>query len=778
MVPRARRSAVPAPASTDASLIDAIVHGSQEAIYVLDPDDDFRLIFVNDATCRHFGRTREELLRLSPADWDPTLTRERVRACWGSRTSEPVVLESVHRRADGSLVPVEIFASVLRYQGRDLVLGSIRDITARKRIEQSLRESEERYRDLVEHSEDLICTHDLEGRLLSVNRKAADMLGHPVEQLLTMRLIDVIEPESRGALPVYLQRIREHGKASGIMRVITASGERRIWEYRNTLKRDGVAEPIVRGMAHDVTAYRATLAALHESEERLRILVEQAADGIVVLDERGTVVEANTSFARMLGCEPLDVLALHISDWDARYPSPGAASPVPVTLPDVAGTAEVQIRRRDGTTFDAEISHTPTLWAGQRLLFYVCRDITERRRSESERAKLQAQLVQAQKMESVGRLAGGVAHDFNNMLSVILGFTEMALASIDPADHLHAQIQEIRQAAQRSSDLTRQLLTFSRQQTVAPRVLDLNETVSGALKMLRRLIGEDIQLTWSPAGGLWAVNIDPAQVDQLLLNLAVNARDAIGGVGTITIATGNATVDAGRAVPSGLAPGDYVTLTIHDDGGGMTPEVIDHLFEPFFTTKPVGQGTGLGLATAYGIVKQNSGFIDVSSEQGRGATFTIYLPRVNRPSQEGSAQESVTESVTKRPSRDEGRGRTVLLVEDEAAILRLGRAMLEGLGYTVLAAPTPAEGLRIAASHPGTIDLLITDVVMPGMNGLELAGQLAAARPEVRCLFMSGYTADVIAHRGILNEGVQYLQKPFSRLELAAKVRETLGDAT
>ncbi len=394
-------------------------------------------------------------------------------------------------------------------------------------------------------------------------------------------------------------------------------------------------------------------------------------------------------------------------------------------------------------------------------------DLTDSKRAEEEKERLQAQLLQAQKMESVGRLAGGVAHDFNNMLGVILGHTELSMMQVEPEEPLHGNLREIKKAAQRSADLTRQLLAFARKQAVAPRVLDLNATVAGMLKMLRRLIGEDIDLVWKPGENLWPARIDPAQVDQVLANLAVNARDAIAGGGQITIATDNFIADeAGCAAHRGMVSGEYALLAVSDNGCGMDKEVLERLFEPFFTTKEVGQGTGLGLATVYGIVKQNNGYVDVTSEPGKGTTFKIFLPRHTGNAPAARTPETVSPA--------QGRGETVLLVEDEAAILSLGKSILERLGYTVLAAGTPAEALRQAEACRGRIHLLLTDLVMPEMNGRELSKRLQAIRPDMKCLFMSGYTANVIAHHGVLADGVQFLQKPFLIQELAAKVRKAL----
>lgn len=396
-------------------------------------------------------------------------------------------------------------------------------------------------------------------------------------------------------------------------------------------------------------------------------------------------------------------------------------------------------------------------------------EVAERKRAEEERERLQSQLTQAQKMESVGRLAGGVAHDFNNMLSVILGHAELLLDRLPSNDPLASDIREIRGAAERSADITRQLLAFARKQTVAPRLLELNATVEGMLRMLRRLIGEDVALEWRPGGEVACVRIDPSQVDQILVNLCVNARDAIGGVGTISIATTVEEIgDLYRQTRPWATTGQYAQLSVSDTGSGMSKETIGKLFEPFFTTKELGRGTGLGLATVYGIVKQNGGFIDVRSEPGRGTQFLIFLPHHDQPA-DASTPPPLKEAAAK-PRRE-----TILLVEDEPQILKMTTMMLERQGYSVLQAGSPTDALRLADTHPGRIDLLLTDVVMPEMNGRDLAASIAQRFPGIRRLFMSGYTADVIAHHGIVEEGVAFIQKPFVMKDLAAKVQETLA---
>ena len=392
----------------------------------------------------------------------------------------------------------------------------------------------------------------------------------------------------------------------------------------------------------------------------------------------------------------------------------------------------------------------------------------ERKRSEEARELLEEQLHQAQKMEAIGRLAGGVAHDFNNILQAMMGYSELLLESVPDQNHFHELIREILSEGKRAATLTNQLLAFARKQTIMLKVIDLNESVTAMLKMLRRLLGEDIELCWKPAAGLWPVKMDPGQVDQILANLAVNARDAIKGVGTMTIETAKVTFDADYCQSHvGVAPGDYVMLAVSDNGIGMDKQVQSQIFEPFFTTKQRDKGTGLGLSTVYGIVKQNKGTINVYSELEHGTTFKIYLP----PCQEAIVEEEKpAQSVESLP----GGAETVLIVDDEEALLRAGKLILGSLGYHVLAASDPEDAIRQSQAYPGVIHVLLTDVVMPKLSGRELLQRLSVLRPDMKSIYMSGYTANVIAHHGVLDSGIHFLQKPFSRKELAAKIREVV----
>ena len=394
-------------------------------------------------------------------------------------------------------------------------------------------------------------------------------------------------------------------------------------------------------------------------------------------------------------------------------------------------------------------------------------DVTARKHAEAEREKLRDQLSQAQKIESVGRLAGGVAHDFNNMLSIILGHAQFMEDDIDRQSPLYESLNEIIKAGKRSAELTRQLLAFARKQTISPQVLDLNSTMQNMMKMLDRLIGEDISLIWQPGSNLGNILIDPSQLDQILANLCINARDAIGNIGQVIIETSEAVFSEDNCLgKDDLIPGEYVVLSVSDNGCGIPKEVMPKLFEPFFTTKETGKGTGLGLATVHGIVKQNNGCITVYSEPGVGSTFKIYLPRykgslsISRPDELGT-------------SLSLGKG-TILLVEDEAAIIRLVKRMMEKLGYTVLEALSPGAAIRIAKEHIGTIDLVLTDVIMPEMNGKELISRIRAIYPSIKGLYMSGYTSNVIAHHNILEDDMHFISKPFTIKELSYKISDAM----
>lgn len=525
-------------------------------------------------------------------------------------------------------------------------------------------------------------------------------------------------------------------------------------------------------LEQETKALREAEAALRISEGKYRRLHESMSDGFVLVDMAGHILESNLAYEQMLGYTKEELqghtyMDLTPAGW---HDFEQTIIDEQVLLNDTSEVYEKEYRDKLGRVFPVELKtflvrndqgQPEAMWA-------IVRDLTERKKAEKSRMELEGQLRQAQKMESIGRLAGGVAHDYNNMLSVILGYAELSLAKTTPGSVLHDNLSEILDAARRSAGITRQLLAFARKQTVEPQVLDLNVTVEGMLKILQRLIGEDLQLHWLPGDDLWLVHIDPSQVDQILANLCINARDAIAEGGTIRIATANCTLDQEFCRHhAGCRPGDHVRLAISDTGCGMDAETIDKIFEPFFTTKNPGQGTGLGLATVYGIVQQNHGIIDVASRPGQGTTFTIYLPR--------HGMENKAPVDEEKSALGTGGGETILIVEDEAAILRLAARILRQAGYRVFTAATPSQALQLAAKINGPLHLLLTDVIMPEMNGRELEQLLRALRPHMQSLFMSGYTAGHVGERGILADGgVNFLQKPFTAESLLAKVQQLL----
>jgi two-component system, cell cycle sensor histidine kinase and response regulator CckA len=636
----------------------------------------------------------------------------------------------------------------------------------------TVQKTEERFRILAEAASEGIAIIE-NGRFVDVSEQYALMFRGDRVAFVGREVVSFVTPESRGAVA---ERIRlrseepyEHRglRLDGTVIDVEVRGKEVTWEGRR------VRVAAVR----DITKRKRAENALKESEAFRKRVFESSRIAIVVLDaETQQCVDCNKaaveiyhlpSRAAMLGKTPANVSSAVQYD---GTPSPEKAlyyNQKALTDGDVI--FEWRNQYPDGGLWDAEIHLMSFVSGGHQFLQLATQNITERKRAAEAEAQLRAQLVQSQKMESIGLLAGGVAHDFNNMLQVILGNVAMAIDCSPPGHPVRDYLEEIQRSGNRSADLTRQLLAFARKQTIQPRVLDLNVEVAGVIKMLRRLIRESVQVVWEPGADLWSVKMDPSQVDQILTNLSLNSRDAISGVGKISIATRNVTLDnvfAGNH-PDCVA-GNYVVLSLGDDGRGMDAHTRAHVFEPYFTTKEFGKGTGLGLATIYGIVRQNHGFIEIESELGHGTTIKIYLPKAEYESMPGAS-----ESVCQLPRGSE----TVLLVEDEEQVLKISRRILEQQGYSVLAASSPQMALDLAGHHTGPLDLLVTDVVMPGMNGKDLLNHLRANHPGLRCLLVSGYAADIIGGNGAMDDGVHFLQKPFTILSLAENVRSLCSAA-
>ncbi len=503
---------------------------------------------------------------------------------------------------------------------------------------------------------------------------------------------------------------------------------------------------------------------LQKHDKLVSALLESAAQAILSVDRFGRIVLANARTEEMFGYSRRELLGekieallpdnardVHLAHRDGYFASP-RVRPMGIGM-ELAG------KRKDGTEFPVEVSLSYIETAEGPFAIAFVSDITQRKRLED-------QLLHAQKMEAIGRLAGGVAHDFNNMLTIISGYDRMLLDGLSPQDPMRGYAEEVARAADRAGALTAQLLAFSRRQVLRPRVVDINELLHSADKMLRRLIGEDIDLTLSLGAGVGNIKTDPGQVEQIIFNLAINARDAMPEGGRLIIETAVTHLDENYSrTHLGVQPGDYVMIAVSDTGHGMDAETKRHIFEPFFTTKEQGRGTGLGLATVYGTVKQSGGDIWVYSEPGKGTTFKIYFPRVvEAPSADQPARNAAAKQGVE----------TVLLVEDEKGVRELIAEMLRRQGYQVLRAADPLEALRISRQYNGTIHMLLTDVVMPQMSGKQLAEQLAPVRPDMKVLYLSGYTENTVVHHGVLEANVEFLAKPFSQQALAEKIRDIL----
>jgi len=726
-------------------------------------------IYANPALCAMFEVDNLDDIKgadyqsfFSPESWE-TILREKDKRRHGVASSYEV--EILGRR--GGRRQVVIFgAPIFGPQGEfHSYLGTYTDVTAQKQAEEELRGSETRYQTLAEVSPVGIFRADAQGDSIYANGRTLRMVGSDSVEVLKQSWESALHPEDR-------ERVRT-GWAASVAAGVPYYSEHRflrpdgtvVWVVCQAVAErdpDGKISGFV-GTLVDITERKRAENLLRQSEHRYRLLVETARDVIFTLAPDGTFTSISPAF-EIITAWPID-------DWlgksfDVLVHPDDQTLAKDMFSRSLQGESlpiyEARIRKQDGDYAVGEFTVTPLLEGGRVTgVLGIGRDITERKRLED-------QFRQSQKMEAIGQLAGGVAHDFNNLLTVIAGNAELLLES-PTLESRQAQecLQDIKQAGLKAASLTRQLLAFSRKQLLAPEVLNLNDLVANLEKMLRRLIGEDIDLDTDLAADLWLVKADPGQIEQVLLNLAVNSRDAMPQGGKLTIATGNALFDVDPTrVNSQSRPVDYVLLSVQDTGCGMDDSTQTRIFEPFFTTKEVGKGTGLGLATVYGIVSQSNGHIEVSSQVNHGTTFHIYLPR---------HQELALPAEGKDPRAAEPRGtETVLLVEDEDMVRNLVRDMLVQAGYTVLEARHGAEAVRVCEQYGAPIHLVVTDVVMPEMGGTELVHRITRMRPQMKSLYISGYTDDALIRQGVRREEVSFLHKPFTRQVLTHKVRDIL----
>ena len=717
-----------------------------------------------------FGYQKADIIGRSPLDFsvpvqlDGRLSGEKAAEhIHAALAGAPQFLEWKAIRADGTSFDVELsLGRVVLGGDMHLLQAIVRDVTKRKQEEQALRRSF----DLLDQTGQLARVGgwelDLETQTLRWTNEVYRI--HEVDPAVKPSVAEAIQyytPEARPVITAAVQAAIDAGTPFDVeLPLVTAHG-RRIWvrALGGAEIREGKTIR-VHGAFQDITERRVA----DESRRLQSAALHAAADAIVITDCAGVIEWVNPAFTQLTGYTVEEAVGKNPRDLvkSGKHAPAFFADFWATILGGRPWHGEVINRRKDGSLYSEDQSVTPILDASGAITHFVAikKDITER-------LQLEAQFRQAQKMESVGHLASGIAHDFNNLLTVINGLSDLILEQIAEDDPVHADVQEIHRAGDRAATLTRQLLAFSRQQILAPQVMNFNTVVAGMESLLRRLLGEDIDLVVVPAPGLGSVKADPGQIEQVIANLTVNARDAMPQGGPLTIETQNVTLDENYARQHGVAvtPGSYVVLVVSDSGIGMDEATRARIFEPFFTTKGPGKGTGLGLATVYGVVKQSHGFIWVYSEVGQGTTFKIYLPQVTEAA--GADQPG--------PTVDSSAGtETILLVEDNAGLRKLTIRFLEPAGYTVLGAATGEEALSLLERHEDSVHLLLTDVVMPGMSGRQLAEQLAQTHPGVKVLYMSGYTSDTIVRHGVLDAQVSFLGKPFTASTLLRKLREVL----
>lgn len=682
-------------------------------------------------------------------------------------------LEFTGQTKTGQEIPLELSIGDFVKNGKRFLTGIARDISERKRAEQELRKSEERYREIVENAHDIIYSHDLDGNFTSINKAGEQITGYTLEEVLKLTLAQTVAPECLEKAHEMLRRKLAGETVTAYELEIIAKDGRRIPVEVNTrlVFHDGV--PVgVQGIARDITERKRAEEGLRESEERYRLLFESNPQPMWVYDlETLTFLAINQAAVRHYRYSREEFLGMTIKDICPEDDIPALVASLKNGSSGMGSAGPCRHVKKDGSVIDVEITAHPLLFDGRRAELIVANDVTEQKRLEAALSLSEEQLRQSQKLEAIGQLAGGVAHDFNNLLTAINGYSALALQRLGRDHPIAAYLNEIERAGNRAADLTRQLLAFGRKQLLQPLSLNLNDIVIDMSKMLTRLIGESITFETKLSPDLKRITVDPGQVEQVLMNLVVNARDAMPRGGVLTIETTNQELDdAYTSKHISVKPGQYVMLAVSDTGMGMDHEVQAHIFEPFYTTKEKGKGTGLGLSTVYGIIKQSGGNIWLYSEPGKGTTFKVYLPVT-----EDEIETSVAPAADTRSQRG---SETVLLVEDEEIVRKIAKRLLEENGYKVLQAGSGEEAVRLFTRYKEPIDLLITDVVMPMLSGKDLADQIKSVHPETKVLYMSGYTDEAIVHHGIVDADIEFIQKPFTERALTRKIREVLDAET
>jgi PAS domain S-box-containing protein len=716
---------------------------------------------VNEGFTRLTGYTAEEVLGKTPGELDLWVEQQPHQATLQMVETQGQVKgqEFRFRTKTGEIRYGRVSAVRVTINGQPSMLSVTHDITDRKCAETAASQLAL----IVESSDDAIVGKSLDGKILSWNTGAERIYGYTAREVVGQPISILVPPEQYDEMPEILERLKRDERIQHYETVRARKDGKRINVSMSISSvKDGEGNIVgASAIARDVTERKRVEAELQKSETHFRLLIRDAPYGIYRVTLDGQFLHVNPALVTMLGYDSEEELMRCDMEKDIyRDPQSRRGLLAEHAHTDDFRAVETEWRRKDGKIIGVKMTGHPVFQKNHALAYFevFAEDITERR-------TLERQLLQSQKMEAIGRLAGGIAHDFNNLLSVILGHSDILEQQVGTNDRLRKSVEATRNAAERAASLTMQLLAFSRKQVIEPRVIDLNESVVEIQKMLHRIIGEDIELTIRLQPGLGYVKADSGQLGQVLMNLAVNSRDAMPTGGKLAIETANVDLDDTYVRQHlGARSGPFVMLAVSDTGMGMDSETLSHVFEPFFTTKESGKGTGLGLSMVYGIIKQNNGYIMAYSEPGRGTTFKIYIPRTV----ESLPLPQVVEKEIP------GGSETILVVEDELALRELTCVLLEEAGYTVLESTGVEDAIATGKDSQRKIDLLLTDIVMPRLDGRELANQLVALRPNLRVLFMSGYTDDVMVHRGLLKQATVLVQKPFTKAKLLRKVRETL----